>query len=290
MQLLPYIYYGNRNPSSGQPARFTPFPVNTRGLFYYHRHPQIAFGGSIRFRVCQDPDPRYLDLGQDLLTEYGTPWQIPIIAIGRLPRFAILKSVLEQDKLITPKFWTEHKRLLDHAYDWRLGPHSQVIYECEQPFCMNLSSPHNAAYIATPRGLYILSSRKMMVPYIEVVQDDKQQHMEQWMRSPWPFEKGIFVCRLERPPGETAITTRVLRIHDPVVMSPHANRRVDTVDLPLRPREWLTVDRRRADTLLLASPPKSREDGVFRYLMQITASRTEGGDHGHAEEPRDLQA
>ncbi|CDO73300.1 hypothetical protein BN946_scf185008.g62 [Trametes cinnabarina] len=188
-QWPPYIHYGNRGRVRRRP-QLTSFPVNTRGFFYYQPHYRIPFGGSIRFRVCQAPDPKYFHLGQDLLTEYGTTWQIPLVAIGSLPRFSLLRSVLQKDGLIPPNFWTEHERLLRDAYTLRLGPNSQVIYECGEPFYVDLSTAMKTVYVATPRLFFPLTSRRMVLRSMETVHSDRWSDKE-WASYNWPFESRL---------------------------------------------------------------------------------------------------
>ncbi|KAI0707235.1 hypothetical protein C8Q76DRAFT_147606 [Earliella scabrosa] len=66
---------------------YSPFPVNTRGFLYLNKHPKIPMASSLRFRLTQNPDPRSFAQGIDLQTDYGTPWQIPLLALATQPRF-----------------------------------------------------------------------------------------------------------------------------------------------------------------------------------------------------------
>ncbi|OSC96875.1 hypothetical protein PYCCODRAFT_1440711 [Trametes coccinea BRFM310] len=268
-QLPPYIYYGRRYFVPSQ-RRFSPFPVNARGFFYYHPHYLFSYGGSIRFRVAQDPDPKLFNHGQDLLTEYGTPWQIPLLALGHLPRLPLLKSVLERDGLVSSTFW-KNAHVVEQAKELRILAHSQVIYRCGEPFYVNLATPNHAIYIATPTTIYALTSRRLFLTDIGLIQQGRWS-VPEWAQQYWPFKKGMLICRLEHIRGRSGVTARVVRIVEPVQMAMPFTKDVPTVDLPLLPRERITVKNRWSHSLL--ANPNEREELVLNHLIRVsTATR-----------------
>ncbi|KAI9066286.1 hypothetical protein FKP32DRAFT_1674032 [Trametes sanguinea] len=266
-QSPPYIHYGRRYHLAQPLNEYTPFPMNARGFFYYHPHDFFPFGGSVRFRVTQDPNPRRFYQGQDLMTEYGTIWQIPLLAIGHLPRLALFKSVLEQDELVTSDFWEKHKQLVDRAHELRLVAHSQVIHRCGEPFYVNMATPNHTIHIATSQEILPLTSRRLFLTSMKLIFRGRW-YESSWARKNWPFEKGILICRLERVNGTRSITARVLRILEPVRMFSGLTNDVDTVDLPLVTRGRIMVDKRWSHSLLAH---RSRaEKQVMNQLIRIS--------------------
>ncbi|CDO77949.1 hypothetical protein BN946_scf184720.g3 [Trametes cinnabarina] len=283
-----YIYYNNRSAHHAKP-RFTAFPANTRGYFYYRlrffnrSENHLPYGGSIRFRVCQDSDPRRFEQGQDLLTEYGTPWQMHLLAIGALPRFSLFKSVLQKDELISSDFWDENKRFLRNAFYLRLGPHSQVIYQCGEPFWMDLACPTYAVYVALPKWFYPLTTEKMFLASKRLVQESRERSEEPLSTTRWPFEKGVVICRLERDPQGESITTRVMRVVEPIRLSNSSTERFDTVDLPLLPRQRLTINGHLSRTILPG--PRSRDLAVYDHLMPGKRSTSKAAKKERSKSP-----
>lgn len=146
----PYLTYGRRHKlvKDNRVIQYTPFPVNTRGFFYYRQHPRVAEGGSIRFRVMQTNDPTQFMRGQDLLNEYGTPWEIPLISVATNARYEAIKELLEFEGAVSRKLFARCEMLAGSIGHQNIGPMTQVIYETGEPFYLDLGSPDLAIWIA----------------------------------------------------------------------------------------------------------------------------------------------
>ncbi|KAI0833625.1 hypothetical protein BC628DRAFT_1344605 [Trametes gibbosa] len=183
----PYLTYGRRHkpgPDNTRIIHYTPFPVNTRGFFYYFQHPRIPEGGSIRFRVMQTNDPKQFSKGQDLLNEFGTPWQIPLLSVATQTRYEIIKDVLEFEGAVSPELFKRCEDLTSTIDHHIIGPMSQVICEIMEPFYLDLSNPDMAVWVAADELLYKMTARKIF---------------KVWQRAPRPrfnYDGGILICSL----------------------------------------------------------------------------------------------
>lgn len=82
----------------------TQFPPDTKGFLYYHAPPnQNPFGSGVRFRVAEGPDTDSFVQGHDLLMAHDLPWQLPIIELLTLRKYASLASVLAADGFAPPE-------------------------------------------------------------------------------------------------------------------------------------------------------------------------------------------
>ncbi|KAJ7146124.1 hypothetical protein C8R44DRAFT_8054 [Mycena epipterygia] len=80
------------------------FPPDLRGFLYYYAPPnQNPLGSGVRFRVAEGPDTHSFVEGHDLLMPHGIPWQLPIIEIMTLRKYAGLRNVLAADGFAPPQ-------------------------------------------------------------------------------------------------------------------------------------------------------------------------------------------
>ncbi|TBU54997.1 hypothetical protein BD310DRAFT_718106 [Dichomitus squalens] len=80
------------------------FPPNTAGFLYYHTPPYSPpLAGEVRFRITPSPDTASLSEGNDLLTEYGIPWKIPLLHMTDKKGYTGLQTLLLRDGLVTPQ-------------------------------------------------------------------------------------------------------------------------------------------------------------------------------------------
>lgn len=169
---VPYLTYGRRQIRNAilktRVLTYTPFPVNTRGFFYYRAHPSVPEGGSLRFRVVPSRDPAHFATGADLETEFGTPWQIPLVAIATQPRLALVRALLEREGLVTQAGWTRAVALEESLAPNRVGAMSQIVFQAGEPFYVDLADPEQTVYVAgdgvlqrvTPRNMFITRFQK----------------------------------------------------------------------------------------------------------------------------------
>ncbi len=131
-----------------------PFPVNTRGFFYFFRHPRIPMASALRFRLTQNPDPHAFAKGNDLLTEFGTPWQISLLAIAKSPRYSILREILLRDRFVTNQLLTRCEEMMAPRFKYAIGPWNQLVFETLEPFYLDLSKPTNGIVLVGMENLY----------------------------------------------------------------------------------------------------------------------------------------
>ncbi|KAI1796919.1 hypothetical protein LXA43DRAFT_985094 [Ganoderma leucocontextum] len=194
---MPYITYWRKSELHEDPRRrqvtYFPFPVNARGFLYFWQHP-IPLASGIRFRVAQQPDVDGYLQGRDLLTPYGTPWHIPLLAIASSERYAALKRVLQEDGYIPPQ-------LLDHCAQLQrsknIGPWSQLIFMKGQRFYLDLGNSRSKIFLVGRNGIH------------GIYTDD-----DLFSERPYPFKSGIVSCRLET--RQNLVAMRVLRVIEPV--------------------------------------------------------------------------
>ncbi|KAI0648990.1 hypothetical protein C8Q79DRAFT_485879 [Trametes meyenii] len=155
-RLPPIISYDLRGAND-----YSPFPVNARGFFYYQPHPVVAIGGSIRFRVVQKPDPSLFSSGVDLLTPFGTPWQMPSLALAHLRRYSFLREAVQREGLVAPQTFLQHVGLVESAKEAQIIPQSQLVYMMGEPFYIDLTVPYNKVYLVGDDDLIALSVRDL---------------------------------------------------------------------------------------------------------------------------------
>ncbi|OJT06627.1 hypothetical protein TRAPUB_2517 [Trametes pubescens] len=234
-QKPPVISYGWR--VTGE--RYTPFPVNTRGFFYYHPHPRSPFGGSIRFRVAQTADPTRFPEGQDLLNEYGTTWEFPLLAALHLDRYSVLRDAISRCAIVTPKLLAKHPMLVKSARGWYLDAHTQCVNEAREPFYVDLADWKQKIIVP---GDYDLSLLRLKYLFLRP-RTELDAHLSDGAR--WPFTGGRLLCRLEvherHEPHRKLVAVRVLRILEPVRLRHESLREVVTAGFPLTPGKLLAV-------------------------------------------------
>ncbi|KAI0368000.1 hypothetical protein BV20DRAFT_1123119 [Pilatotrama ljubarskyi] len=235
--LPPFITYGFRKPFT-----FTHFPVNTRGFFYYCHHEHVPLGGSIRFRVMQDADPKRFRYGQDLLNEYGTPWELSLPAIFHLKRYTLLWNALRRDRVHSYELLKENSGILKSTRVVDIRFEEQLIRGVVQPFYVDLADgPSQKIHFVGADSLHFTRANRFFVS----LPPSEADHKRQWLRNRWPFLAGQLLCRFEligphKDDPEPSLVIRVLRIIEPVRM---VDRRENIlkVDVPFVPGSLITV-------------------------------------------------
>ncbi|RDX57134.1 hypothetical protein OH76DRAFT_1394912 [Lentinus brumalis] len=187
--------------------KYFPFPVNTRGHLYYYRHPRIPIAGGLRFRLTQTPEPskKAFASAPDLLTEYGTPWEISLLALASSPRFNSLLDVLRKDGFLPDGLPERCREMYASTREFfRIGPFSQLVYETMQPFYLNLARPFSGVTLVGEKELIPLALGTSMFPMMRPSEN--------------PFKSGIILCRFENV-GPPCAFLRVLRVIEPVHMA-----------------------------------------------------------------------
>ncbi|KAJ2914709.1 hypothetical protein MD484_g5712, partial [Candolleomyces efflorescens] len=95
-----------------------PFPEGTSGFLYFRRPkpcPNLAFG-SLRFRMVPKNDPALFEAGHDLVYEKtGTPWEIHLISLKSIGRYAGIYNVLITDGTISDEDDLKLTQMLESA-------------------------------------------------------------------------------------------------------------------------------------------------------------------------------
>ncbi|KAI0663814.1 hypothetical protein C8Q70DRAFT_952852 [Cubamyces menziesii] len=205
-------------------TEYFPFPTNTHGFFYYLPQPSTPISGQIRFRLIEKVKggPR---TGNNLLNEYGLPWNIPLLTVAHSKRFKALSDVLQRDGFLTDELLESCKVMQESIGDVKLGPSSQIVTAMGHPFYVNLSDPAAYFFIVSRNSLYRLHNRYIFKPL-----DDPA-------RGFWPFEEGVLRCQmvaLYATPNDNLypeIGVRVLRIIEPVRKKKDIPSHVPVVDI-----------------------------------------------------------
>ncbi|KAJ7082623.1 hypothetical protein B0H15DRAFT_803084 [Mycena belliarum] len=78
-----------------------PFPADTQGFLYYYLRPDASpLEGSLRFRVTQSHYVWTFDVGQDLRTPGGLPWQIMLVQIACRDNYDSVRAQLVREGLV----------------------------------------------------------------------------------------------------------------------------------------------------------------------------------------------
>ncbi|KAI0359734.1 hypothetical protein OH77DRAFT_1419034 [Trametes cingulata] len=235
--LPPFITYGFRKPFT-----FTPFPINTRGFFYYWHRPRALLGGSIRFRVMQEADPHRFAHGYDLLNEYGTPWEMSLLALSHLRRYASLWDALRRDKIHSFELLKRSTALLSSAHDLDIRFEDQLIRSAGQPFYVDLTQPRQKLHLLGNRILHLVRAHQLfLAPTPPDLQHEKMRALQRW-----PFAAGRLRCQFELiepwiDDPAPSLVLRVLRIIEPVRMVPVRKPNVLAVDPRFEPGALLTA-------------------------------------------------
>ncbi|KAI0671857.1 hypothetical protein C8Q78DRAFT_1031171 [Trametes maxima] len=232
-RLPPMISYDLR----GDTGEYAPFPVNTRGFFYYHPHPAVSIGGSIRFRVVQEPDPSLFDEGVDLQTSFGTPWQMPLLALAHLRRYNVLREAVQREGLVATETLLQYVGLVGSAKEAQINPQSQLVYMGGEPFYIDLTKPYNKVYLVGDNDLITLKARDLF----------GFSTREPLGKNQSPFERGCLLCRFEflstDSKGHKELIIRVIRVVEPVRLVPGIPERTVNSMLPFAPREIIRLGR-----------------------------------------------
>ncbi|KAM5531767.1 hypothetical protein V8D89_014537 [Ganoderma adspersum] len=198
---MPYLTYWRKSELRQDPkcrqVTYFPFPVNTRGFLYFWQHTHFPIASGIRFRIAQKPNVNGFLHGRDLLTPYGTPWHIPLLALVSSERHGLLKDVLQEDGYIPPQLF-EHCAQLKKKSKTNIGQWSQLVFLKGQPFYLDLGVPRSKFFLVGAAGIYGVSLDGGLFPDMQ-----------------YPFKSGLLSCRFETRPGNSVVM-RVLRVIEPV--------------------------------------------------------------------------
>ncbi|KAI0636048.1 hypothetical protein C8Q77DRAFT_1207922 [Trametes polyzona] len=175
----------SRGDSGGRVLRYVPFPVNTRGFFYYHQHPIFPPCGALRFHVSPSGVPGGPRL--DLQTEYGTPWQIPLLAIATNPALARVRRAFERQRLVPAEVWAQCEALAATAATAvrsRLGGSSQVVCAVGEPFYVDLRNPDGFVFVVGDKMVYAPRWRQIFARW----------RGRYWEGLRWKYTGGILRC------------------------------------------------------------------------------------------------
>ena len=157
---MPYLSYWRKSELRQDPkcrqVTYFPFPVNTRGFLYFWQHSHYPIASGIRFRIAQKPNVDGFLHGKDLLTPYGTPWHIPLLALVSSERYGLLKNVLQEDGYIPPQLF-EYCAELKKKSEVNLGQWSQLVFLKGQPFYLDLGVPRSKFFLVGAAGIYSVS-------------------------------------------------------------------------------------------------------------------------------------
>ncbi|RPD59529.1 hypothetical protein L227DRAFT_575970 [Lentinus tigrinus ALCF2SS1-6] len=209
----PYISYGRSERTVNEQwfIKYFPFPVNTRGHFYFRVHPQFPIAGALRFRLTQKPDPRgeTFAQAQDLLTQYGTPWQIPLLALASTSRYDVVQEALRLDGFFPAGTLELCQDMCERVEQRkRVGAFTQFVYNTRNPFYLDLRRTKTGITLVGQKDLITLDQREL---FGGVRRDKIKSYLN-------PFYSGIILCRFEAAEGQKSVHMRVLRVIEPVRM------------------------------------------------------------------------
>lgn len=147
-------------------CRKPPFPVDTKGVFYYFRDESMPpISGSLRFRVCEDLAT--FETGHDLLTEMNEPWAVPLIRIVRHKVWSYTLEYLIRDGQVEERLVRAIQRLQMPWQTLRNRP----LFTPTQPFAFNLKHRFLALSLIT-------TSSMSRVEFQHLFYDDTVKPME----------------------------------------------------------------------------------------------------------------
>ncbi|KAJ7607611.1 hypothetical protein DFH06DRAFT_1486465 [Mycena polygramma] len=179
-----------------------PFPDNTYGFLYSHRHPHAAsLEGSIRLRVTPSGAPSSFFSGQDLCLPSGIPWRIILPQIALRKDLAHIRDQLLRENLVTLEQLSRCRRLF--AKSTHIFPPT-TIFRLDQDFPLELSTPQHIT--AVGKRLHTLR-----VNFFEAGVDKKTLF-------PWT---GSAIVRFEpstspQHTGRRVVTLRIVKLITPV--------------------------------------------------------------------------
>ncbi|KAI0775088.1 hypothetical protein BD413DRAFT_293241 [Trametes elegans] len=212
---------------------YLPFPANTHGCFYFYRNPTVPAASGVRFRVTPKDEhdahgPAGTDWfarGQDLQTEHGTTWEIPLLVLAQNEAMhTAFVGALLRDGLVKREDLRRVKALINSLPEngkQKLPQAAQVVGEPGVPFFVDLARPADSIYVVGNQKLFSLSNRYMF----DVDQEDDAHA--------WPYEGGVLLCELNmsqytigHQPRVPAVNVRVLDVVETVRWSAGAPERV----------------------------------------------------------------
>lgn len=111
------------------------FPSNTRGFFYYYCPVDApATSGEIRFKIE--------NTSRDLLLPNHLPWCIPLLSIATQINYRGFRTLLLQNKLVTPQLLTKCRTLVSSSTLPLMKDKRPVtiIHSLHQPFIVDFDS------------------------------------------------------------------------------------------------------------------------------------------------------
>ncbi|KAI0636047.1 hypothetical protein C8Q77DRAFT_1071897 [Trametes polyzona] len=279
-ETLTWIAYSRRicnSPSGRSVARLEPFPVNTRGFFYYRHNQAVPEASSIRFHVSPTGNPRIHGHGElDLQTEYGTPWQIPLIAIATEPRLVHLRRTMERQKIVPQPVWDKCEALVKTHPKSSLGPASQVVCALGEPFYVNLRYPDGGCGVlrcslrnfgTEPHGSVGVLVHRVVEPIVERARKEKRV---MFVREPLPgrflrWEDGKRVVPLSRRDGNGPhVKKSLVRRND-------AKREASAQNAQARVRRKAAENSYSTQTSLYRAPSRRVQDASERLSQWHTS-------------------
>ncbi|KAJ7617690.1 hypothetical protein DFH06DRAFT_101198 [Mycena polygramma] len=114
-----------------------PFPENTAGFLYYHRHPRAApMEGSIRLRVTRNNSPSSFSRGQDLCLPSGFSWQTILPQIAVNSDLTDIRDQLLRETLVTPEQLSQCSRVFGGCTQ---APAHRTLVRLDQEFLLGFS-------------------------------------------------------------------------------------------------------------------------------------------------------
>ncbi|KAJ6452162.1 hypothetical protein C8R47DRAFT_288910 [Mycena vitilis] len=114
-----------------------PFPENTAGFLYYHKHPRAApMEGSIRLRVTRNNSPSSFSRGQDLCLPSGFSWQTILPQIAVHSDLTDIRIQLLRENLVTPEQLSQCSRVFGGSTQ---APTYRTLVRIDQEFQLGFS-------------------------------------------------------------------------------------------------------------------------------------------------------
>ncbi|KAH6897865.1 hypothetical protein BKA70DRAFT_744528 [Coprinopsis sp. MPI-PUGE-AT-0042] len=185
-----------------------PWPESSARGFFYFRRPSTSTahpaGGSLRFRSVESPEDvrRAFDFssgfdssaptsrGFDIPLDaggYTVPWSIPLMTLLRVASYSPIKTLLEDEGLISPQLSEDVNHLLQ-GYKGTFPKNSRVLDDITQPWILNLDLPEvrytvlaedkihyvELELLTTPQTARMYVSKTQGVAMVRFELDDKQ--------------------------------------------------------------------------------------------------------------------
>ncbi|KAF5316834.1 hypothetical protein D9619_006156 [Psilocybe cf. subviscida] len=138
--------------------KFTLFPANTKGVFYFHHVPSDTSQSQIRFRLCEALGE--FQSGEDLRLPNGELWNVTLNAVARAPRKYQRALTLLQDEFPIPPQDVDashnHRRVISTLDPQKLQSSGQGVTtisglaHANDHFHTNANPPISLSYVNTP--------------------------------------------------------------------------------------------------------------------------------------------